>query len=133
MCYSYPQILYVDSDPDSCEILRMMLQQADESYEITTLNSAEDAVELLSRRAFDLYIFDQPWRQPSGLDLCRKVREKDGKTPILVFSVMSRDVDREKAMAAGANVYLIKVDDIDLLTTTVKRLLDGREAVVLAH
>ncbi|HEV7642994.1 MAG TPA: response regulator [Pyrinomonadaceae bacterium] len=132
MCYSYPQILYVDSDSDSCEIVRMMLQQADGSYEITTLNSADEAVELLSQRAFDLYIFDQPWRQPSGLSLCRKVREKDGKTPILIFSVMSRDSDREKAMAAGANVYLIKVDDIDLLTTTVKRLLDG-DGVAAAH
>ncbi len=100
---------------DSCEIVRMMLQQADGNYEITTLNSADEAAELMSKRAFDLYIFDQPWRQPSGLDLCRKVREKDGKTPILIFSVMSRDSDREKALAAGANVYLIKVDDIDQL------------------
>jgi DNA-binding response OmpR family regulator len=125
MCYSYPQILYVDSDSDSCEIVRMMLQQADENYEVTTLNSADEAAELLSRRVFDLYIFDQPWRHPSGLDLCRKVRERDGKTPILIFSVMSREADREKAMVAGANVYLIKVDDIDLFTLTVKQLLKG--------
>src|ERR1700754_82683 len=108
MCYSYPQILYVDSDSDSCEIVRMMLHQADEDYGVTTLNSADEAVNMLSQRAFDLYIFYQPWRATSGIDLCRKVREKDGKTPILVFSVMSRDEDREKAMAAGANVYLIK-------------------------
>jgi DNA-binding response OmpR family regulator len=110
----------------------MLLLQTDENYEITTLNSSDEAAELMSKRAFDLYIFDQPWRQPSGLSLCRKVREKDGKTPILIFSVMSRDTDREKAMAAGANVYLIKVDDIDVLATTVRRLLDG-DGVAAVH
>jgi DNA-binding response OmpR family regulator len=128
MCYSYPQILYVDIDSDSCEVVRMMLNQADESYEVTTLSSPEEAHDLLSRRAFDLYIFDQPWRFPTGLELCRRVREKDGKTPILVFSTMSRNIDRENAMAAGANAYLIKVDDINQLTITVKQLLstDGK-------
>jgi DNA-binding response OmpR family regulator len=123
MCYSYPQILYVDGDLDSREILKLMLQQADENYEITVVEMAEDAVELISKRSFDLYIFDQPWRTQSGIDLCRFVREKDAKTPILVFSVMSRDGDREKAMRAGATAYLIKADDTDRLVQQVQQLL----------
>jgi DNA-binding response OmpR family regulator len=103
----------------------MMLQQADGDYEVTTLNSTEEAAELISQRSFDLYIFDQPWRNPSGLDLCRTVREHDGKAPILIFSVLSRDVDRQKGMMAGATEYLVKVEDINDLTSTVRRLLDG--------
>jgi DNA-binding response OmpR family regulator len=128
MCYSYPQILYVDGDIDSGEVVRMILQQADEDYEVTILDSTEEALELMSQRAFDLYIFDQPWREPSGLELCRKVREKDGVTPIILFSVMSRETDRYKAMAAGASAYLIKADEIDQLAGLVKRLLSDKVA-----
>jgi DNA-binding response OmpR family regulator len=133
MCYSYPQILYVDGDADSGEVVRMILQQADEDYEVTVLDSAAEALELLSHRAFDLYIFDQPWREPSGLELCRKVREKDGVTPIIIFSVMSREADRDKAMAAGANCYLIKADEIDQLAGIVKSLLGDNVAASKAY
>jgi two-component system response regulator VicR len=123
MCLSFSQILYVDGDPDSCEIVRLLLKQMDNDYEITTLTSAEEAFDLISRKSFDLYIFDQPWRKPSGLELCQKVRQADPEVPILVFSVMSREVDRKKAFAAGANEYLVKADDINRLAETVKRLL----------
>ncbi len=126
MSQSYPRILYVDNDADSCEIVQMMLEQADESYKVTTLDSAEEAAGLINLRPFDLYIFDQPWHVPSGLELCRQVREKDGKTPILIFSVLSREADREKAAEAGANEYLVKADEIQKLVATVKRLLDVR-------
>jgi len=134
MCLSYPQILYVYSDRDSCEIVQMILQQAEIDYEITTLTSAEEALDLISKKSFDLYIFDQPWRKPSGLELCQKVREKDPEVPVVVFSVMSREVDRKKAMAAGASEYLVKADDISRIAETVKRLLENKAPVTqIAH
>ena len=123
MCFSYHQILYVDGDTDSCEIAKLLLEQSDGGYEINTLTSVEEAFDLISRKSFDLYIFDQPWRRPSGLELCQKIREKDPEIPIVVFSTMSREVDRRKAFAAGASEYLIKADDIGRLANTVERLL----------
>lgn len=129
MCDTNPQILYVDGDKDSLEIVRLLLKQADDDYDVTTLHSAEEAFEMISKRSFDLYIIDQPWRKPSGLELCQKVRQKDPKAPIVVFSVMSREADREKAFAAGASEYLVKADDISRLTDTVERLLNNSEPV----
>ena len=123
MCLSFPQILYVDGDRDCCEIVRMILAQSDAGYDLTTLNSAEKAFDLISKRSFDLYIFDQPWREPSGLELCQKVREKDPQVPILVFSVLSGEIDREKAKTAGASAYLVKANDIDEIADTIERLL----------
>ncbi len=129
MSDTYPQILYVDGDRDSLEIVRLLLKQADDGYDVTTLHSAEEAFELISKRTFDLYIFDQPWRKPSGLELCQKVRQKDPEAPIVVFSVMSREADRKKAFAAGASEYLVKADDINRLADTVERLLYAKEPV----
>lgn len=124
MCLSFPQILYVDGDADCCEIVRMILDQSGSSYDLTTLYFAEDALALIAKRSFDLYIFDQPWRKPSGLELCKKVRENDPHVPILIFSVLSGEIDRGKAKTAGASAYLVKANDIDEIADTIERLLD---------
>ncbi len=124
MClYSYPQILYVD-DADTCEMVTLLLQQEEDSYEVTTASSTEEALEIISKRSFDLYIFDNPWREPSGLELCRHIRQKDGKTPIMIFSVMPHDTDRDTAIAAGANAYLVKPTDLHRFTGTIEQLLN---------
>jgi DNA-binding response OmpR family regulator len=125
MCYSYPQILYVDRDANTCEMVRLLLQQADQDLGITTVVSGNEAWDMISKRSFDLYIFDNPWSESSGLELCRQVRQQDGKTPILIFSVMGHEIDRDNALEAGANSYLVKPNDVGRLTDEVKRLLDG--------
>lgn len=116
------QILYIDSDESCRHFVRQLLEAA--GCEVTTLDAPDKAPELITAGKFDLYIFDQPWRYPlSALELCRCVRQNDEKTPILIFSVLTGELDRSKALAAGANEFLIKPDDINRLPETVERLL----------
>jgi DNA-binding response OmpR family regulator len=97
--------------------------------EVTTAGAPAEAREILAAGKFDLYIFDQPWRYPlATLELCRFVRQTDSSTPILVFSVLTGESDRNKAQAAGANEFLIKPDDINRLPETVSHLLQKRMA-----
>jgi DNA-binding response OmpR family regulator len=121
---SASQILYVDQE-DGCRRLVRLLLEAEGDIQVTTVGETGEALELIGAGKFDLYIFDHPWRHPVALELCRQVREKDEKTPILILSVMPREADRDQALAAGANEYLIKPDDINRLAETVERLLRG--------
>lgn len=125
---SFPQILYVD-DAEACEMAQLLLEQSENDYEITAASSPEEAFSLISQRAFDLYIFDNPWRKPTGLELCRKVREDHPKAPIVIFSVRAQDADREEALAAGANDYLIKPNDLNRLIRTIDLLLAGKHRI----
>ncbi len=126
MPHSASQILYVDSDESCCGLVRRLLG-TDGDHEVTTAGTAEEARELMAARTFDLYIFDQPWRYPvTALDLCQYVRQKDGNTPILIFSVLTGEADRSKALAAGANEFLIKPDDVMGLPETAGRLLQKK-------
>ena len=117
------QILYVDDDSDSCEMISLLLCHAGEEYSVTTVTTAEEALIFMESRTFDLYILDLWLPKMNGVELCRRIRKRDPNTPVLFFSALARPADRIQAEAAGANDYLIKPNDLDKFENTVKRLL----------
>ena len=116
-------ILYVDDDKDSCELMELMLHQSEASFEVKSVSTVREALSLIEKQSFDFYILDYALTDGAGTELCRKIRQKDSQTPIMFFSAMARDVDRQRAMAAGASEYLVKPNDLERFTKTVKRLL----------
>lgn len=123
-----PRILYVDDDEDSCEMICLMLQLADANYDTVTARSTKKALCFIAEQPFDMYIFDYKLPDMTGVELCRLIRKTDSKTPILIFSGMARDIDREDAKVAGADCYLVKPNDLNVFTSTVKSLLNRNAA-----
>ena len=123
------RILYVDDDKDSCELARILLNYSNTGCTITTSDSAEEALLLIDKSLFDLYIFDYWMPEICGIELCRYVRQSDSDTPILFFSAMARPFDIAEGIKAGANEYLIKPNDLEKLPGTVKRLLAENSTV----
>jgi CheY-like chemotaxis protein len=121
---STSRILYVDDDKDSSELARVILSQSGVDCRIISAESAREGLLLILKENFDLYIFDYQMPEISGIELCRCVRQFDSNTPVLFYSAMARPVDIAKAIEAGANKYLIKPNDLDNLSITVRRLLD---------
>ncbi len=125
-----PSILYVDDNADSREVISLMLNIADDNYEVTTVDRADKAISLISGRNYDLYILDYRLPELDGIELCRRIRAFDAVTPIIFYSGAAFKAEREQAIAAGATAYLVKPNDLDNLTDTVKSLLskDGKHA-----
>lgn len=121
---SNPRILFVDDDADSCELIDLMLNLADDSYAVTTVSTAGKALDLIESQPFDLYIFDCRMPEITGVELCGKIRQTDSQVPIMFYSAAAREIDKNEAMAAGATEYLVKPNDFERLTGTVKRLLN---------
>ena len=119
-----PRILYVDDDKDSREMICFMLKMANANYKTIAVGTVENALNSIADQAFDIYIFDYKLPEMTGIELCKLIRETDSRTPILIFSGMARDVDRENASAAGANSYLVKPNDLNIFTATVESLLN---------
>jgi CheY-like chemotaxis protein len=117
------RILYVDDNQDSLELVNFMLSSSEISPEVVSADCAEQAVSLMENQVFDLFIIDYSLPQMSGTELCRYIRKSDSEKPILFFTAMARSVDRESAITAGANEFLVKPNDLERLTETVKRLL----------
>jgi DNA-binding response OmpR family regulator len=122
------RILYVDDDSESCEMLKAMLGYADGHYHVATASSAEDALEMIDAAPFDLYLVDYMLPEMDGLTLCRTIRDRGINEPIIVFTGMVRPNDKKHVLAAGADAYLVKPNDLDIVPATVSRLLNSNSA-----
>lgn len=121
-------ILCVDSNPDSCELIRMMAKFEGNDYRFTDVENAYEALDLINKQVFDLYIMDYRLPGLAGTDLCRLIRQRDKETPVLFFTGMARSIDREEAMSVGATAYLVKPNDLDKLIDTIRKLLNDEKA-----
>ena len=118
------QILCVEDNKDSRDVLKRLLEGADEGYHVTAVETAAEALALDSRTAFDLYILDIWLPGMDGVDLCRRLRDRGRAAPIMFFSAMGvQPTDRDYVLAAGANAFLVKSVDLDKLIPTVEQLL----------
>ena len=115
------RVLCVEDDEDTCTMLRGLLGLID--CEVTTAATAAEASGLVARGRFDLYLLDNWLPGGSGVELCREIRRSDPSTPIVFYSGAGLDSEREEALAAGAQAYLVKPGDVSLLVETVRRLL----------
>jgi CheY-like chemotaxis protein len=117
------RILYIEDFPESGEMISMMLFMDKCDYSFLMAYSPSEALELIACEPFDLYIMDYRLPEMTGVELCRVIRKTDKKTPIMFFTGMALEKDRREALAAGANAYLVKPNDLDRITYTIRELL----------
>lgn len=109
------KLLVVDDDPVNLNVLRGIL--ANEPYDITTANSAHEALALLDQKPWDLMIADVMMPSLSGYELTQKVREhySISDLPVLLLTARSQPADIYTGFLSGANDYVTKpVDSMEL-------------------
>jgi DNA-binding response OmpR family regulator len=70
----------------------------------------------------ELYILDNWLPDGSGVQLCKKIREINTSVPIVFTSAAARNRDRDEALSAGADRYIIKPYDPEFIRKIVKDL-----------
>ena len=115
------RILCTEDDTDTREVLRMLLEL--EGFEVTCAEDSAQAIRLAKAEKFDLYLLDHWMPEMAGDLLCLKLREFDSTTPILFYSGAATDADKARAMASGAQGYVVKPADPEELTAEIRRLL----------
>ena len=121
------RILCAESHDDTCYLLRHLLERSD--YELQVAHSIVEALNLARSQRFDLYLLGGIFKDGTGVELCRQIRQIDPHTPILFFSSYARESDRQQALCAGAQGYLVKPGNIFELADTIKRLIDQAEQI----
>jgi len=115
------RLLLAEDHEDTRDLLTLVLTE--ENYEITTSPSVTRALELAKDKKFDVMIVDSHLNDGSGLELCRAIRQYDALTPILFYSGLAYEKDKEAAFIAGAQDYLVKPVSLQLLVETLRKLL----------
>ncbi|HET9529986.1 MAG TPA: response regulator [Blastocatellia bacterium] len=103
-----PRLLYVEDDEDSCAALASLLRMS--NYDVVTANTVAEGLRLAQEEAFDLIILDNWFKQSSGVELCRRIREFNSEIPILFYSAAGYETDISSGMGAGADDYIVKPD-----------------------
>lgn len=102
------RILIVDDD----EMVRMALVELlkPEGYMLDVAASGKEALIMIDQNKYDLMMFDIIMPEIDGLELCKKVRNKEQykDIPIVFLTAKSREQDRIKGLEAGANLFLSK-------------------------
>lgn len=115
------RVLCVDDDEDTCAMLSGLLGLID--CRVATAATPAEALGLIAGGRFDLYLLDNWLPGGGGVELCREIRRSDPSTPVVFYSGAELDWEREEALAAGAQVYLVKPGDASALVETVRRFL----------
>ncbi|MBD0373875.1 MAG: response regulator [Pyrinomonadaceae bacterium] len=115
------RILCAEDDNDTCSMIKSLLDLI--GCEVVTVGNYAEALDRINSDRFDLYLLDNWLPGGSGVQLCEKIRARDPEKPILFYSGAAYPADKQEAMEAGANDYLIKPGEVGSLVETIKRLL----------
>lgn len=121
------RVLYVDDDEDSREMLCLLLRSS--RIEVEAVSTAAEALSSIQLEHFDLYLLDSWLPDLDGFELCRRMRHVDTHTPILFFSGAGYETDKQRAIEAGANTYVIKPDVVGLLESVTHFIPQAQSAV----
>jgi two-component system, OmpR family, alkaline phosphatase synthesis response regulator PhoP len=126
---SKSKILLVEDHEDTSDLMVLLLNQL--NYDVVATSTVAGALSLAESSTFDLFVLDSLLSDGTGTDLCRRLRQRDAQTPILFYSAKAFDQDRDEALSAGAQEYLVKPVDTAVFSRTVSELLsDGGRRLV---
>jgi len=115
------KILIAEDDPEIRTALERILTY--EGYGVHTANDGAAALEGLLSHEPDLVILDVMMPFVDGLEVCRKMRSRGDRTPILMLTAREETSDRVAGLDAGADDYMAKPFELDELLARIRALL----------
>ena len=89
-------VLWVDDEAELLESHRIFLRE--KGYEVETATNADDAVELLRRRPFDILLLDEQMPGKRGLETYQEVRELAPNLPVVMVTKSEEDTTLRRAL-----------------------------------
>jgi two-component system response regulator MprA len=116
-----PRVLVVDDDPQLREALSRALEL--DGYDVTTASNGVKALDAISSERPDVMVLDVMMPYVGGLDVCRTLRDRKDRLPILVLTARDEVGDRVAGLDAGADDYLTKPFALEELRARLRALL----------
>ena len=118
-------ILAVDDDADSLDMLKIMLEQ--QGATVVVAESAADALDILNTRELDVLVSDVGMPGEDGYSLLNKVRklpvESGGSIPAVALTGFAREEDNARALSAGFDKHVAKPVDPSALVQEIAELI----------
>lgn len=121
-----PRILIADDEPNLVLALELLMKR--EGYEIRTVGDGEAAIAAAAAFRPDLILLDVMMPRMDGYEVCQRLRADPTLRDIAVvmLTAKGREVEKEKGMALGADVYITKPFSTREVVRTVKEVLAAK-------
>ncbi len=121
------KLLIVDDETDIATSIQYVLTQ--EGFSTLLAHDGLKAIELAEKEKPDLIILDLMMPGLDGLEVCRRVRSHDRRTPILMLTARTSEIDTVVGLELGANDYIAKPVRLRELVARVKAHLRENPAM----
>jgi DNA-binding response OmpR family regulator len=116
-------ILIVEDNREIADLLRDFLQA--ENYTVSIAGDGERAIALFEKYGARLVVLDVMLPGTDGFSVCRRIREANN-TPILIVSARTSRGDKLNGLLLGADDYIEKPLDVDLLIAKINGIFRRR-------
>ncbi len=119
-------ILIVEDQKELAELLCDFLRAED--YTVSVAESGEKALSLYEKYGARLIVLDVMLPGMDGFAVCKKIRE-ESNTPILIVSAKTEKEDKLSGLVLGADDYIEKPYDIDIMLAKIAGIFKRRYAI----
>lgn len=119
-------VLLVD---DNSEIRHWLSKEFSSSYRVLEAENGKQAYSIALSEHPDLVVSDVIMPAMDGFELCAKIRKNPNISSLPIVLLTARTLDRDKieGMESGADAYITKPFNIEVLKTAMDNLIKGRE------
>lgn len=114
-------ILLLEDDTDLIDGLTYSLQR--EGYAVDVAQTIKTAYACLKEKTYSLLLLDVTLPDGNGMDVCRFVRERDKRVPIIFLTAMDEEVNVIRGLDGGADDYITKPFKLGELCSRIRALL----------
>lgn len=111
-------ILIIEDETGISDFLKQGLEE--ENYKVTVANSGDSGLKAFNADKPDLVLLDWLMPRMSGLEVCKKIREKNKKVPVLFLTAKDTVQETVEGLKAGANDYIKKPFSFEELLERIK-------------
>lgn len=123
-----PVLLVIDDNRDIQQLIRQLLGT---DYNIITASNGKDGVRMAAKYTPDLVVCDVMMPVMDGLECCRRIKSEVSTShiPVLMLTACSMDEQRIQGYDSGADGYLSKPFNADVLRSRCASLIANRKRI----
>ncbi|MFC2101619.1 response regulator transcription factor [Bacteroidota bacterium] len=115
------KILIVEDEPKVVSFLKQGLEEV--GFETEVANNGKEGQELIESKSYDLYLLDIILPFVDGNQLCKLVKAKYPKAPVIILTALGSLQNKLEGFDAGADDYIVKPFEFKELLARIKVLL----------
>lgn len=121
------KILIVEDDEKIARVIQLELEF--ESYEVSNAYTGKEALDKYEEEDFDLILLDVMIPELNGLEVLRRIRQKDEAVRIIMLTARDAVMDKVSGLDSGANDYMTKPFEIEELLARIRAQLKQSEVI----